>query len=200
MKNLAKKFNQLKREILNSDLMDTYPNNPNLVFDNLPKNFKLGDSLDIMFIGEAPGAKEDELGKPFVGRSGKILRQMLKDTKLDQSTIYISNTIKLRPPKNRDPKKSEKQAWYWVLKREIQLLKPQIIAPLGRHSMLHFLPKDTISNSHGKRFLSTTDLSQNQIIFPLYHPAVALYSRSKLSILETDMQALKKELQTIKSK
>jgi len=197
MKTIQSEFDKLKSEILKSDLMDTYPGNPNLVFDDLPKNFKLGESLDIMFIGEAPGAKEDELGKPFVGRSGKILREMLSNTKIDQKQIYISNTIKLRPPKNRDPKTAEKKAWYWVLKREIELLKPKIIAPLGRHSMLHFLPKATISEAHGHKFISQTDLAPNQTIFPLYHPAVALYSRSKLGILEADIQELKKELKKL---
>src|SRR3989339_484511 len=102
----------------------------------------------IMFIGEGPGKKEDELGKPFVGAAGKFLDEMLSIINLKREEVYIANTVKCRPPENRDPLLEEKDAcWPWLLK-QINIIRPKLIVTLGKHSMEIFLPNFKISQIH----------------------------------------------------
>jgi DNA polymerase len=145
---------------------------------------------EIVFIGEAPGAEEDKLGEPFIGRSGKLLNQMLESINLNRESVYITNIVKFRPPKNRDPNPSEKEACLPFLIRELKIIKPKLICTLGRHSMNFFLPKAKISENHG--ILQTTNLDLlNQInIFPLYHPAAALYNPNQKQTLFEDFQKI----------
>ncbi|MDP7454925.1 MAG: uracil-DNA glycosylase, partial [Candidatus Peribacteraceae bacterium] len=91
-------------------------------------------NADIMFIGEAPGAKEDELGRPFVGPAGKFLDELLESIGFKREDVYISNVVKYRPPNNRDPLPEEKEQCMPWLKMEIALIKPKVIVPLGRHA------------------------------------------------------------------
>lgn len=113
--------------------------------------FGTGDvDADIMFIGEAPGKKEDETGKPFVGASGKFLDELLKSIKLERSDTYITNIVKYRPPDNRDPKPEEKEAFWPYLLEQISIIKPKIVATLGRHSGQAFIKSLRISVDHGK--------------------------------------------------
>lgn len=105
---------------------------------------------DIVFIGEAPGKNEDLQGKPFVGAAGKFLDEMLDMIKLKRSDIYITNIVKYRPPNNRDPLPEEKQAFWPFLQTQLAIIRPKIIATLGRHSLNCFLPKLQISQCHGQ--------------------------------------------------
>ncbi len=144
-----------------------------------------GDS-PIVFIGEAPGQKEDELGIPFVGAAGKFLDELLGSIGLERKDVYITNVVKYRPPENRDPEPIEKEQCMPWLKLELSIIKPKVIVPLGRHALGHFLPKITITNAHGKAFKINDDVT----IFPIYHPAAALHNGNLRSGLESDFRAL----------
>jgi DNA polymerase len=135
---------------------------------------------DIVFIGEAPGKKEDEQGLPFVGASGRFLNEMLAAADLSRSDIYITNIVKYRPPNNRDPKPGEKQAFWPYLAQQLEVIDPAVIVTLGRHSMEFFLPDAKIGEVHGRAFRKRVnyhdDKSHEWLIVPLYHPAAALYN------------------------
>ena len=128
-------------------------------------------NADIMFIGEAPGAKEDLLGLPFVGAAGKFLDAMLAEIGLNRDDVFIGNIVKYRPPGNRDPLPEEIAASIPYLKRQIAIIEPKLIVFLGRHSMSVFLPELKISQAHGKPVRK-----DGQVYLPLYHPAAALYN------------------------
>ncbi|MFA6789995.1 MAG: uracil-DNA glycosylase, partial [Parcubacteria group bacterium] len=130
----------------------------------------------IVFIGEGPGAKEDQLGRPFVGAAGKFLDEMLEIINLKREDVYIANTVKCRPPQNRDPLDEEKEAcWPW-LEKQIDLIKPDLIVTLGKHSLEKFLPGQKISEVHGKALRRDFPGLGKQVFFALYHPAAALYN------------------------
>ena len=135
---------------------------------------------DIVFIGEAPGKKEDETGKPFVGAAGKFLNEMLASAGLERSDVYITNIVKYRPPNNRDPLPAEKAAFLPYLLRQLEIIDPKAIITLGRHSMEYFLPSAKISQIHGhavrKKVLYHDQSEHEWLIIPLYHPAAALYN------------------------
>ena len=141
----------------------------------------------LMFIGEAPGFYEDKLGRPFVGRAGKLLDRLLEMAGWKREDVYISNIVKRRPPGNRDPFPEEIDAYKSYLAREITIINPKVIVPLGRFSMNYFLPHAKISKDHGKVFR----LKGVRLILPLYHPAAALRSASVLAELERDFIKLK---------
>jgi len=157
-------------------------------------------SAEIMFVGEAPGKNEAETARPFCGKSGKVLDEMLESIQLNRSDVYITNIVKDRPPENRDPLPIEVTAYAPFLDRQINIIQPRIIATLGRFSMEyvmnHFGLKDQIakiSEVHGKEFVAKAEYGAITII-PLYHPAVALYGGSNKSTLTEDFQVLKKYL------
>lgn len=142
---------------------------------------------DIVMIGEAPGKKEDETGKPFVGASGKFLDQMLDSVGLSRSDIYITNIVKYRPPDNRDPSPDEKRAFWPYLESQLAIIQPKAVVTLGRHSMECFLPGEKISLLHGQ----VIDLDgRDYSIIPLYHPAVALYNGRMRQVLLSDFRVL----------
>ena len=128
---------------------------------------------DILFVGEAPGAKEDEQGIPFCGAAGKFLDEMLGSIGLDRDKIFIANTLKCRPPDNRDPEDSEKAACRPYLDRQVDVISPKLIVCLGRHSVATFMPgAGGISKLHGK----VVRRPSGQIYLALYHPAAALHN------------------------
>jgi uracil-DNA glycosylase family 4 len=130
----------------------------------------------IVFIGEAPGKKEDETGTPFVGAAGKFLDEMLASIGMKREDVYITNIVKYRPPENRDPTPLEKQQCADWLRAELELIKPKLVIFLGRHSMNHFFPDLKISDAHGTLIkASLNDLPVHNFL-PLYHPAAALYN------------------------
>lgn len=144
-------------------------------------------NADVMFIGEAPGQKEDELGRPFVGAAGKFLDELLESIGFKREDVYISNVVKYRPPNNRDPLPEEKEQCMPWLKMEIALIKPKVIVPLGRHALGHFFQKLSITNTHGKPQKLTDDVT----IFPIYHPAAALHNGNLRDALFDDFANLK---------
>lgn len=133
-----------------------------------------GDSdAKIMFIGEAPGATEDELGRPFVGMSGRFLRKTIAESNVKIDKVFITNIVKYRPPENRDPEPSEIEACRNWLDRQIQIIKPPTIVTLGRYSMAKFLPDAKISQVHGKgQYVEF--LGDKYFLVTMYHPAYAL--------------------------
>lgn len=148
-------------------------------------------NADIVFIGEAPGKKEDELGLPFVGASGRFLNDMLAAANMERSDVYITNIVKYRPPNNRDPSREEKAAFWPYLLRQLEIIQPSVIITLGRHSGMAFLPDLVISHDHGQPQKVTLNELQYKII-PLYHPAAALYNGSMRQVLIDDfVQAAK---------
>ncbi|ASJ08037.1 uracil-DNA glycosylase [Thermococcus siculi] len=133
----------------------------------------------VMFVGEAPGYWEDQKGLPFVGRAGKVLDELLAGIGLSRDEVYITNIVKCRPPENRDPTEDEIRACSPYLDRQIDIIRPKVIVPLGRHSMRYILEKfgfdpEPISKIHGKTFEAHT-LFGKIVIMPMYHPAAALY-------------------------
>ena len=152
----------------------------------------------IMFVGEAPGKNEAETARPFCGRSGKVLDEMLESINLNRSDVYITNIVKDRPPENRDPALDEIEVYAPFLDRQIEIIKPQVIATLGRFSMKYIMEKfglkdkiGTITELHGKEFPATSSYGPVNII-PLYHPAVALYDGSNKETLLNDFKVLEK--------
>lgn len=153
---------------------------------------------DIMFIGEAPGKKEDETGHPFVGAAGKFLNEMLASIKLKREDVYIANVCKCRPPENRDPSLEEVAAcWPWLLE-QIKIIQPKLIVTLGRHSMERFLPNQKISQMHGTLVIKTIPEIGQQNFYTLYHPAAALYNGSMRKTLLEDFAKIPKVLAKIK--
>ncbi len=147
----------------------------------------------IIFIGEAPGRNEAMTGRPFCGSAGKILDELLDSVKIDRKDIYITNIVKDRPQKNRDPLPEEIEIYGPFLDSEIDIIKPEVIVTLGRYAMNYIMKKynldleiESIGNAHGKVYKA------NEIdIVTLYHPCVAIYNRSKLKILKNDFKILK---------
>lgn len=153
---------------------------------------------NIMFIGEAPGKNEAETGRPFCGRSGAMLDELLASIKVDREKVYITNIVKDRPPKNRDPKPEEIELYAPFLDRQIDIIQPKVIATLGRYAMNYIMERygleselRPISENHGKVFDVTMSFGTIKMI-PLYHPAVAIYNRTTKDVLEEDFQILKK--------
>ncbi|MCK5084293.1 MAG: uracil-DNA glycosylase [Candidatus Pacebacteria bacterium] len=147
---------------------------------------------EIMFIGEGPGKKEDELGRPFVGAAGKLLDKLIESIKLSREDVYIANVVKCRPPKNRDPFPEEVDSCRKWLDEQIEIIRPKIIILLGRHSMDRFLPNQKISIDHGK-----PKRKNGQVYFPIYHPAAALYRNGLFEDLQKDFKKIPKILEII---
>lgn len=151
---------------------------------------------EVAFVGEAPGKKEDETGRPFVGAAGRLLDELLASISLDRSTVYITNIVKYRPPNNRDPLPEEKQAFLPFLWQQIAIINPRVVVTLGRHSMQCFAPELKISEAHGTlQQLSwdenvAADNRPSLALLPLYHPAAALYNGGLRQTLFADMQQL----------
>ncbi len=154
----------------------------------------------IVFIGEAPGKNEDIQGKPFVGAAGKFLAEMLVSIGLTRDDVYITNCVKYRPPNNRDPLPSEKDACKEWLYSELNCIKPVLIVFLGRHAMNNFFPELKISEAHGKLIESKIENIHTQYFLPLYHPAAALYNGGMRETLKKDFGCIPKLLKQIEKK
>jgi uracil-DNA glycosylase len=153
---------------------------------------------EIMFIGEGPGQKEDELGRPFVGAAGKFLEEMLATINLKREEVYIANVVKCRPPMNRDPMPEEVEAcWPWLME-QIKMIQPKLIVTLGRHSMERFLPNQKISQIHGKAMRRNIPEIGTYVFYALYHPAAALYNGSMREVLIADFKKIPKVLKAAK--
>ena len=148
----------------------------------------------VMFVGEAPGYYEDLKGRPFVGKAGKILDELLGSVGLERSEVYIANVLKCRPPGNRNPATVEIRACTPYLDAQMEIIKPTVIATLGNFSLSYIFDKfglkaDKISKIHGKVFKVSTIAGIKKIV-PLYHPAVATYNPGMKEVLIDDFKEL----------
>ena len=145
---------------------------------------------DLMFIGEAPGANEDRIGLPFVGQAGKLLDKLLAEIGLERESVWICNVLKCRPPDNRDPHPNEIESCQDYLSSQVELIEPVVICTLGNFST-KLLRSDTtgISRLHGQEELRIIGPRAVRL-YPLFHPAAALYTPSMLETLRADFQRL----------
>jgi DNA polymerase len=153
-------------------------------------------SLDspVVFVGEGPGRKEDETGRPFVGSAGKLLDQLLAHVGLDRSEVYITNVVKCRPPGNRRPKSGEVRSCTPYLDEQLTIISPRVIAPMGNSAASHLLKmydleRASIGEIHGRSFNVEAQWG-SVTVFPLYHPAAVLYNRELEAELKMDFEAL----------
>jgi uracil-DNA glycosylase family 4 len=146
-------------------------------------------TASVVIVGEAPGAREDAAGRPFVGNAGKLLDGLLGEAGMARDEVYITNIVKARPPNNRDPKQAEvAHHWPW-LDAQLDIIKPALIVPLGRHALARFAPEAKISEAHG-----TVVDADGYRLFPLYHPAAALHNPRLRDTLVADAHALGRAL------
>ena len=153
--------------------------------------FGSGDpAADLMFVGEAPGFHEDRQGVPFVGQAGRLLSTLLEEIGLSREAVYIANVLKCRPPGNRDPQPEEIEACESHLFHQIELIRPTLVATLGNFATKLLSGKPTgITRVHG--IPQQVTLGGNEVVlYPLYHPAAALYTRAMLSVLEEDFRRI----------
>jgi uracil-DNA glycosylase len=143
----------------------------------------------VMFVGEAPGAKEDESGRPFVGGAGKLLDRLLEEAGLERADVFITNVVKARPPGNRDPKADEVAHHLPWLEAQLDVIRPKLLVPLGRHALVRFAPDAKITQAHG-RVLER----DGRTLFPMFHPAAALRNPQLRKTLHEDAQALREAL------
>ena len=149
---------------------------------------------DLMFIGEAPGANEDRMGLPFVGQAGKLLDKLLVEIGLERNDVFICNTLKCRPPDNRDPHPNEIEACNDYLWRQVDLIEPTVICTLGNFSTKLLRADSTgISRLHGREEVRIIGPRAVRL-YPLYHPAAALYTPSMLEALRADFHRIPKLL------
>jgi uracil-DNA glycosylase len=147
----------------------------------------------IMFVGEAPGAKEAKTGLAFVGAAGKVLDKLLASVGLLREDIYITSIVKDRPPENRDPTPDEIVIYAPFLDRQIEIIKPEVVVALGRFAMVYIMNRYGLAEEiapigalHGKLLQA-----EGFKFLPLYHPAAAIYNRKLLATLEEDFEVLK---------
>lgn len=150
---------------------------------------------DVCFVGEAPGRTEQRTGEPFVGQSGRVLRELLASIELSRDDIYITNVVKYRPVdeagKNRPPSPAEVQASLPFLRRELNIINPKVLCPLGAFALRAVLPDaPPVSVAHGCRYTSR----RGRTVVALYHPAVALYQPKAMSMLLNDFLAVRDAL------
>ena len=156
--------------------------------------FGVGDpNAEVLFVGEAPGEREDALGEPFVGKAGQLLDDMLAMIGLDRSRIYITNSIKCRPPQNRDPLNTEKEACAGFLQRQLALMQPKIIVCLGRVSAMEMIKPDfKITQEHGQFF------EKNGVLMTaIYPPAALLRDTDKKPDTFVDLKRLQAKIRQV---
>ena len=153
--------------------------------------FGAGDAdADLMFIGEAPGRHEDEQGLPFVGQAGKLLDKLLGEIGLEREDVFVANVLKCRPPGNRDPQPIEIEACRDYLHRQVDLIEPRVICTLGNFSTKLLRGDNTgISRLHGQDEIRVIGPRAVRL-YPLFHPAAALYTPSTLETLRADFQRI----------
>jgi uracil-DNA glycosylase family 4 len=147
-------------------------------------------TADLMFVGEAPGFHEDQQGVPFVGQAGKLLEKLLAGIGLARDDVYVANVLKCRPPGNRDPQPDEIESCEPHLFRQLELIKPTVVATLGNFATKLLSGRPTgITRVHGQEQRVTIG-GNNVLLYPLYHPAAALYTPAMLQVLESDFARL----------
>ena len=156
---------------------------------------KGNQNADVVFIGEAPGKNEDLHGEPFIGIAGKKLNDALENVGLTRNSVYITNIVKCRPPKNRIPNDLEKKMCNNYLEDELAIINPKIICLLGSTAFYSILGGKEISKNHGK-FIS----KDNRIYFVTFHPAATIYNQKLVNVFKNDISKLVKKLQKLKTK
>ena len=153
--------------------------------------FGNGDpDADLMFVGEAPGFHEDKQGFPFVGQAGKLLDQLLSGIGLTRDMVFVANVLKCRPPGNRDPMPDEIEACESHLFRQVELIRPKVVATLGNFSTKLLSGKQVgITRVHGQEQQVTLG-GRSVLLYPLYHPAAALYTPAMLKVLQEDFRRI----------
>ena len=139
-----------------------------------------------MFIGEAPGANEDQQGLPFVGRAGQLLDELLAEIGFSRPQVFVANVIKCRPPNNRDPMTDEISCCEVYLREQIEGIRPKLIVLLGRFATQYFLPDATMGGARGQPFQAGPWL-----VLPVYHPAAALRNSNLMKILRQDFAIIR---------
>jgi uracil-DNA glycosylase len=140
----------------------------------------------VVFLGEAPGASEDREGRPFVGRAGKLLDELVvAEAGLRREDVYVTNLVKARPPGNRDPRKAEVAHHLPWLLAELELLRPRVVVPLGRFALNHFAPDLKITQARG-----TPVERDGRLLFPLLHPSAVLRTPALRDGYRADARAL----------
>ncbi len=143
----------------------------------------------VMLVGEAPGANEDRTGRPFVGSAGRLLDALLSEAGLRREDVFITNVVKARPPGNRDPKPDEVAHHLPWLEAQLDVIRPRLLVPLGRHALARFVPGAKISEAHGR-----VVERDGRTLFPMFHPAAALRNPRLRATLEEDARALRAAL------
>ena len=147
----------------------------------------------LLFIGEAPGAREDELGRPFVGKAGQLLNELLAAAGLKREDVFITNVVKHRPPGNRAPLTEEAAACRGYLERQIAVIDPELIVTLGNHALEWVSGRQGISSMRGKAF--TKEIAgKPRKVFPTFHPAALIYNRELRPLAEKDFENIKREM------
>ncbi len=147
---------------------------------------------EVLFIGEAPGFNEDREKRPFVGRAGQLLRASIRGLGWREEDVYITNVLKRRPPENRDPTPEEIESYKPYLRRQVDIINPKIIVPLGRFSMNYFLPLAKITRDQGKLFRVG-----RYFVLPLIHPAAALRGTGAMKMFEESFKEIPDALRKI---
>ncbi|MBR3966910.1 MAG: uracil-DNA glycosylase [Clostridia bacterium] len=177
-------FDELKAKCENCTACSLYKTRTNCVFGTGNEN------ADVLFVGEAPGEKEDLSGIPFVGAAGKLLDKFLYAVDIDRERVYIANILKCRPPKNRDPLPEEEEACLPFLREQVKIMQPKIIICLGRISAMKLIKPDfKITKEHGQWFKKG-----NYLMTAVYHPAALLRDPRKKEDMLIDMQNIKAKL------
>ena len=145
---------------------------------------------NILFIGEAPGYHEDQQGKPFVGQAGKVFNKLLDSINLERDEIYLTNIVKCRPPKNRNPTDEEISKCSVYLDKELEAISPKIIIPMGTFATRYIFNKfginfESMGKSHGLSILV-----KNTYICPIYHPAALIYNKELIPVTVSDMKKI----------
>lgn len=149
---------------------------------------------DIFFTGEAPGYYEDQVGKPFVGRAGKLLDKLLESINLSRKEVYITNLLKCRPPNNRDPLPNEIKACSDYLNEQLEIIAPKLIVTLGRYSLSRFFPNSSLSNVRG-----TLMEYKNISLYPVYHPAAGLRNGNIMDKLQMDFTRIPEIMELVEN-
>jgi uracil-DNA glycosylase len=147
----------------------------------------------VLFLGEAPGAREDEAGEPFVGAAGRLFDRLLAEAGLSRAAVHITNVVACRPPRNRPPKPAEVRAHAPWLEQQLALVQPDVVATLGRVALTWFVPKAKITELNG--LVQEIEWQQRPLrLLPLFHPAAALRSPDLVPRLEAGFRALRRLL------
>ncbi len=178
-------FREIEKEVINCRKCELHKSRINTVFGEGSVD------ADLMFVGEAPGRDEDIQGRPFVGRAGRLLRDLLKEVGIDIGDVYIANCLKCRPPNNRDPLPEELVSCFGYLKKQIEIINPRVIATLGRYSTYELTnQKGALGTLRGRVFYY-----QGIRVIPLYHPAYLLRNPKAVEIFLDDLKKVKELLE-----